>query len=261
MQVETTDGVTLSVTVTGDDTAPALVFANPLGTDQRFWEAQAASFPDRRVIRFDHAGTGGSTERSATATLPRTALDVIDILDALEVETADYVGLSLGGLVGMELGAAHGDRLGRLVLAHTTPHIPLVNMWNGRIAQAKAEGLANIAPPTLARWLPDGFADDRPDDYARLVTMFTETPVKGYVACCTLLRDSDMRGALASIRNETLILQGALDQAVPAAVAQSMAEAIPDAHLVTLPDAAHLSNIERPEAFNAALRQFLTTGA
>ena len=70
-----------------------------------------------------------------------------------------------------------------------------------------------------------------------------------------------MRGALASIRNETLILQGALDQAVPAAVAQSMAEAIPDAHLVTLPDAAHLSNIERPEAFNAALRQFLTTGA
>lgn len=259
MQIEASDGTMLNVVEDGDPNGAPLIFANPLGTDQTFWDGQVAAFADRRLIRFDHAGTGGSSARDSDATIERAAQDVVDILDALALSRADFVGLSLGGMVGMELGATHGDRIGKLVLANTTPHIPLTDMWNGRIAQARADGLGGIAGPTLARWLPEGFPDSQPDTYRKLVDLFLDTPVEGYVACCTILRDTDQREKLASIANDTLVIYGTLDVASPLEVAQGMADAIPNAKLEPIEGAAHLANVEQPAAFNAALAKFLGT--
>ncbi|MEC7763652.1 MAG: alpha/beta fold hydrolase [Pseudomonadota bacterium] len=259
MQMKASDGTMLGVVEDGDPNGAPLVFANPLGTDLSFWDAQIATFADRRVIRYDHAGTGRSGLRAAAASIGRAAQDVIDILDALSLPRADFVGLSLGGMVGMELGATHGSRIGKLVLANTTPHIPLTDMWNGRIAQARADGLADIAAPTLSRWLPDGFPDEMPDTYRTLVDMFLATPVEGYVACCTILRDTDQRGKLARIANETLVIYGDKDVASPLDVARGMAEAIPNARLQAIADAAHLANVEQPAEFNAVVADFLGT--
>jgi 3-oxoadipate enol-lactonase len=83
--------------------------------------------------------------------------------------------------------------------------------------------------------------------------MLTATDPQGYAACCAALREADLRAEVGSITAPTLIIAGALDEATPPAQAEELRAAIPGSELVVLDEVAHLSNIERPDAFSSLL--------
>lgn len=234
-----------------------LMFANALGTTLDMWDAQTSAFADRLLVRFDFRGTGGSSASKAGYSLDCMAGDVIDILDALGLERADIVGSSLGGMVAMRLGAYQPARVGRLVLANTTARLPKGPMWDQRIAQARDEGLERISRATMERWLDARFQREHPQLTEGLIARFATTPVSAYQGCCEILRDADLTEKLADIGAPTLIVAGERDQASPISAAEDLRAAIPGARLSIIPGSGHLSNLERPDEFNAAVRSFL----
>ena len=110
---------------------------------------------------------------------------------------------------------------------------------------------------SMARWFTEGFRQRHPDVVARLRKTFEATSVDGYVGCCAALRDADLRPVAGSVACPALIVTGRHDPATPPADGRWLGDQIRGARVVDL-DAAHLSNVERADEFNVAVRDFIT---
>jgi 3-oxoadipate enol-lactonase len=237
----------------GPDDAPVLVLSNSIGTTLELWDAQIPAFAGPfRVLRYDQLGHGRSDVPPGPYSVELLARELLGLLDQLEVDRFSFCGLSLGGTVGMWLGANAGERIDRLVLAGTSPYWP-PEMWIERAKLVRAEGMEPIADGTMGRWFTPGFGGT-----AAFREVFVSTPPEGYAACCDALRDWDFRGELGAVSVPTLVLVGAEDPATPPETAQLVAEGIPGAELSVIPDAAHLLNVEQPLVFDAAVLAHMT---
>jgi 3-oxoadipate enol-lactonase len=196
-------------------------------------------------------------------TVEDLALGVVELLDFLEIERASFCGVSLGGAVGMALALHAPDRVDRLVLACTSARFGEPAMWHDRVAAVRAGGTAAIADAVLGRWFTPSYGSANADVVARFRSMLESTPSAGYTACCEALADWDARESVKRIETPTLVVVGADDVATPPSDAEYLADAIPDARLAILDEAAHLANVEQPEAFDRALLEHLavTVGA
>jgi 3-oxoadipate enol-lactonase len=233
----------------GPEGAPALVFANSIGTNLELWDAQMPAFAPRfRVLRYDQLGHGRSEVPAGPYTVELLARELLALLDCLEIERASFCGLSLGGTVGMWLGANAPKRIDRLVLAGTSAYLGPPERWIERAALVRGEGTEPIADATMDRWFTPAFAGI--DPYR---TQLVATPSEGYAACCDALAAWDFRDTLDSVSAATLVLVGGDDPATPPDQAQLIAEGIPRARLLVVPHAAHLLNVEQPETFNRAV--------
>lgn len=130
--------------------------------------------------------------------------------------------------------------------------------WEARIAAVRTGGIEAVRDAVVARFLSAAFRARRPDVTQAVSAMLTGTDPVGYIAACAALRDANLRAAVPSIRASALIIVGALDEATPPADAEALHNALAGSELLILPDAAHLANIEQPEAFTAALLAFLS---
>ena len=117
----------------------------------------------------------------------------------------------------------------------------------------RREGVEPVADTVAARWFTPAFRDAHPEVVAGFRARFVATPREGYAACCDALAAWDFRDELASIAVPTLAVAAADDPSTPPAQLEFIAERIPGARLVVLEHAAHLVNVERPEAFAAAV--------
>src|SRR5262249_44535788 len=163
----------------GPDDAPVLVLSNSIGTTLELWDAQIPAFAGPfRVLRYDQLGHGRSDAPPGPYSVELLARELLGLLDELGVERFSFCGLSLGGTVGMWLGANAGDRIDRLVLAGTSPYWP-PEMWIERAKLVRAEGLEPIADGTMGRWFTPGFGGT-----AAFREAFVSTPAEGYAACC-----------------------------------------------------------------------------
>jgi 3-oxoadipate enol-lactonase len=108
---------------------------------------------------------------------------------------------------------------------------------------------------TMERWLSPTLQQSRPEVLARFREMFLATPREGYAGCCDALRDWDFRADLQAIEVPTLCIAGADDPSTPPQSLEEIAQEIPQARLVVLPDARHLANVEQPERFAEAILQ------
>ena len=238
----------------GPEDAPVLVLSNSIGTRVELWDAQLPAFAGRfRVLRYDQLGHGRSEVPPGPYSVELLGRELLALLDELGVRRFSYCGLSLGGAVGMWLGANAGDRLDRLVLAGTSAYFGPPERWIERAELVRAEGMEPVADATMERWFTPAFGGT-----SAFRQTFVSTPPEGYAACCEALRDWDFRGGLGSISAPTLVLVGADDPATPPEAAQLIADGIPGARVTVLPAAAHLLNVERPEAFNRAALDHLT---
>jgi 3-oxoadipate enol-lactonase len=253
-----TDGTRIFWEVDGPAGAPALLLANSIGAALEMWDAQVAALAGRfRVIRFDTRGHGRSDAPAGEYSLARLAADAAGVLDAAGAERAHVCGLSLGGAVGQQLALDAPARVERLVLANTAARIGNAEGWQARMDAVASGGLEGIADMALGRFFDEGFRTAHPDVIARFRQMLLANPAHGYIGCCAALRDADLRDRVAAITSPTLVIGGALDVSTPPDVTDALAGSIPGARAITLP-AAHLSNVEAPEAFTAALQDFLT---
>jgi len=251
------DGVTLHYTSDGDEHAPALVLANSLGADHTMWDPQVPAFARNfRVVRYDARGHGDSAVPAGPYTIERLGRDVVGLLDHLRIERAAFCGVSLGGATGQWLAVHAPARLTRVVLANTAAKIGVADAWNQRIAAVNAGGVAAISDAVLARWFTPAFMEREPWLVLRMKAMMERQPAAGYVAQCAAVRDLDFRDDLARIGVPTLVIAGAHDASTTAADGRFLAHHIPGARYVEL-DAAHISNVEAPAAFDDAVLSFL----
>jgi 3-oxoadipate enol-lactonase len=257
-KIEVDDGCTINVAVEGPEGAPALMLSNSLGTNLHMWDDQAPAFAKQfRVIRYDRRGHGQSDAPQGPYSMERFGRDVIAVLDALGIEKTNWCGLSMGGMVGQWLGANAPDRVDKLVLSNTHFYYPDKAFWNDRIKFIEAKGLGQLADANMQRWFTEGFRGRAPDVMAKMKDMFVATDLQGYIACCQAIMNMDMRASNPSITAPTLVIVGAQDAATPPAAGEEIHKQIKGAKLVSL-DAAHISNMEQPEAYTKAVLDFLS---
>jgi 3-oxoadipate enol-lactonase len=206
-----------------------------------------------RIVRYDTRGHGRSGVPAGSATIERLGRDLLALLDHLSIVRAQLCGLSLGGLTAQWLAVYHPERVSRLVLANTAARIGSIEGWGERIAAVRQGGMAAVRNAVLARFFSPAFSLAHPQTLQVYAAMLTATDPQGYAACCAALREADLRAEVGSITAPTLIIAGALDEATPPAQAEELRAAIPGSELVVLDEVAHLSNIERPDAFNSLL--------
>lgn len=254
--VTTDDGVALAWRTDGDARLPPLLLANSLGTTMAMWDGQVERWSTtHRVIRFDTCGHGASAVRPSGFGIDRLGRDAVTVLDALSLTSADFVGVSLGGMVGQWLAIAQPTRVGSLVLANTSAHMPPREAWDTRIGAVLTGGIAAVAPAVLERWFTPQFLQTS-NQPATIAAAMIAGSREGYAAACAAIRDMDFRDRLSSIRNPVLVVGGLFDPATPPKHSELLRTSI-DGAQVTWLEAAHLSNIEQPDRFADFVTKFL----
>ncbi len=242
----------------GPADAPVLVLSSSLGTTLEMWEPQVARLAERfRVVRFDRRGHGRSPVVAGPTTIDHLGSDIVALLDELAVERVSFCGLSLGGIEGMWLAVNAPERIARLALCCTVATFPPRQGWVDRAATVRAKGTVAIADAVLGRWFRSSYHDAHPEVVARFRAMLTTTPAEGYAACCDVLADVDLTSRLAEVDAPTLVLTGSDDPVVTPADGDALAAAIPAAGHIVVEGAAHIANVEQPDAFTAALLRHL----
>ncbi|ODU21685.1 MAG: 3-oxoadipate enol-lactonase [Sphingomonas sp. SCN 67-18] len=254
------DGCRIAYRFDGPSDAPVLLLSNSLGTAMGMWAPQLPAFTrDYRVLRYDSRGHGASDAPAGGYAMDRLGRDVVELADALQLARFHFCGLSLGGMVGQWLGILEPDRLINLILANTSGYMGPPSGWDARIAAALGQGMAPLAEASVTRWFTPGFAARDRAAIRPVEAMLLATDPVGYAGCCAAIRDMDMRRTATLIDAPTLVIGGAQDPATPAAHGEALAAAIAGARLTML-DAAHLSNVEQPEAFAQAVLDHIAGG-
>lgn len=244
-------------TVDGPEDAPPIMLLPSVGTDRKMWAPQVPGLVrDYRIIRFEARGHGKASAPDPPYTLADLGGDVIEAADALGLASFHLVGISFGGLTALWLAIHHGDRLRSLAVANTAGRIGTRRGWDERIAMVRQEGMAGIADHVMTRFFSDSFREAHPATVRVIKTSFEHVDQQGYIGCCTALGNADVRPQLKDITASTLVVAGRLDESTPPEQGLRLHRAISDSTYVEL-NAGHLSNLERPAEFVAALRRHL----
>ena len=244
--------------IDGPPGAPVLVLANSLGTTSAMWEPQMPALTGRfRVVRYEHRGHGGSPAPPGPYRIGQLGADVLELIDAVGADRVSMCGISLGGMVAMWLAAHAPERIDRLVLACTAPHLPPAEPWIERAATVRAGGPSVLLDGLMGRWFTPGLGERRPEMSGLVAGMLGQADAEGYAGCCEAIAAMDQRDDLGAIRAPTLVLAGAEDPVTPPATALAIQARIAGAGLVVLAGAAHLANLEQPASFGAAVVEHL----
>src|SRR6202166_195137 len=243
----------------GPADAPSLVLSNSLGTNLSLWDSQLPVFAQNfRVLRYDFRGHGQTSATPGEYTVEMLGRDVLQLLDALNLDRVNFCGLSIGGMTGMWLAVNAPQRLTKLALSNTAPKIGKLDTWNQRIKLVREGGTKAVAQPVVEKWFTPEFRAQHPDQIAKTRHMIESTSTEGYVGSCAAVRDFDFWEEVRTIRAQTLVIAGTYDQSVPLSDAQKLAKQIPGARYIELP-AAHISNVEAATRFTKELSNFLNT--
>jgi len=265
IQMQTTvNGLTINYTLDGPATGPVVMLSNSLASNLTMWDSQMPELTSRyRVLRYDTRGHGGTDAPAGPYTLEALAEDARGLLHALGIPRVHFVGLSMGGMIGQILGLEYPKLLQSLVLCDTMSRVPpeAKPLWEERIHTAHTQGMEPLVEPTVARWFTAPFRAQRPEVVDKVRSMIRSTPPQGYAGCCHAIAGLNLTERLNAITLPTLIIVGEDDPGTPVAASRTIHEQMQGSELVILPSAAHLSNLEQPEAFNQALLQFLAQHA
>lgn len=260
MEVLRTNGLEIAYERVGR--GPPLVLVHGAAVDSRMWRPQLAALADEfTVVAWDEPGAGRSSDVPAGFALVDYADCLAALIDALDLGPAHVTGLSWGGTVALELYRHHPDRVATLLLVDTYAG------WKGslpeREVQARLEGVRQMlaaADHLFDPTLPGLFAGQPPAEYVALLDAMAADVRPGSMSTALLvMAETDQRDLLPAIQVPTLLIWGELDARSPLSVAGQFKDAIPDAELIVIPGAGHVSNLEQPELFNDAVRQFCRT--
>lgn len=252
------NGIVLHYDVSGARDRPPLLFANSLGTDLRIWDKVTEQLGDRfRILRYDKRGHGLSEATPPPYALTDHVGDLVGLLDHLGIERTAMVGLSVGGMIAQGLAALHPQRVAALVLSGTAHKIGTREGWDNRIDTVTRKGLGAIVDAIMPLWFTPAYRRSDNVDYAGCVTMFTRSPIDGYVGTCASVRDADLTESTRALKLPTLCIVGDQDGSTPPDLVRSMANLITNAEFRIIPDAAHIPCVEQPDAVSALIGGFL----
>jgi 3-oxoadipate enol-lactonase len=251
------DGLRFRCRVDGTEGAPWVVFSNSLLTDLSVWDEQVEALGDHfQILRYDQRGHGRTSVPPGATDFDELGSDLLALIDHFGIEQCTLVGLSMGVPTGLHIMRHQPRRISRLVFcdgqAATAPGGAAA--WEERIANARRDGMEELARLTVERWFSEEFrAAGR---HVKALRAAAATPLEGFIACARGLQDYQYMDVLATIAVPTLILVGENDGNMPVSM-RAMCEAIPGALMHVIPDAGHIPNYEQPELFNRHLLDFL----
>jgi pimeloyl-ACP methyl ester carboxylesterase len=238
---------------------PALVFVHGAAEDSRVWQPQLAALADEfTVVAWDEPGAGRSSDVPADFGLADYANCLAALIEALALGPAHVAGLSWGGTVALELYRHHPELVATLILIDTYAG------WKGSLPEEEVRARVAGARQMLAApaeefdpTLPGLFAGDPPAEFVSLLEeIAADVRPDSLRTQLLVMAEADQRDLLPRITAPTLLIWGELDARSPLSVARQFEQAIPDAKLVVIPGSGHISNLEQPELFNEAVREF-----
>jgi pimeloyl-ACP methyl ester carboxylesterase len=238
---------------------PPLVLVHGAALDSRMWRPQLAALADEfTVVAWDEPGAGRSSDVPADFALADYANCLAALIETLDLGPAHVAGLSWGGTLAQELYRHHPKLVSTLLLVDTYAG------WKGSLPEgevrARVEGLRQMltaADHLFDPTLPGLFAGGPPARFVPLMeAMAADVRPESMRTALLVMAEADQRDLLPRIAVPTLLIWGELDARSPLSVARQFEDAVPEAKLVVIPGAGHVSNLEQPELFNAAVREF-----
>ncbi|RYE31142.1 MAG: 3-oxoadipate enol-lactonase [Hyphomicrobiales bacterium] len=245
----------------GADDRPALVLLNSIGTDMSLWDAAVpALLGSFRTLRIDTRGHGASDAPEGDYSLALLADDVTAAMAAAGIARAAIAGVSLGGMIAMELALRHPEQVSAISVICSSATMDK-GVWRDRIVQVRAGGTAAIADGALQRFISPAFAAGQPAIAASLRRNLVAQAAQGYAGAGAAIRDMELIGRIGAIACPVLVVTGERDVSTPlAGHGENLLAAMPGAKHAHL-DCAHLAPVEAPAALAGALRAFLAPGA
>ena len=257
-QTAKVNGVDIAYRFDGPKDGRVLLMANSLMANGSMWDWNVPALADRyRVLRYDKRGHGQSGVSPGPYTIAQLADDAVGLLDALGIAKAHFMGLSIGGMIGQQLGARFPERIYSLSLCNTASEMPPRSLWEERFEIARTQGIAGLVDGTIKRWFTAPFIERAPGDIEKVRQMILATNADGYMGCGSAVRDMAQSTMLLKIKTPTLVLSGEHDPACTVDQGTVLHRLIDGSKMVVLKDAAHLSNIEQPAVFNRTVREFI----
>jgi 3-oxoadipate enol-lactonase len=235
-----------------------LLLLHAFPVDAGMWSAQVEALRAEVPVAAPHMpGFGGTPMAGDVTTMAAAAARALEALDAAGIDRAVVCGLSIGGYVAFELWREARERIAGLVLANTRAGADTPEGAEGRRVladrlRAEGNGFFVAEPPPL-------LSPDAPDElWASVRAAIAAQPAEAIAAASLGMAERpDSTSDLPGIDVPTLVITSTGDRLIPPDVTAPLADAISGAHLETIPGAGHLSNLEAPEAFTAALREHL----
>ena len=252
----------LNVKVEGNTSLPKIIFSNSLGSDLRLWDSQVEALKDKFcTIRYDTRGHGHSSKFEEPFSFDLLENDVISILDELNIEKANFVGLSIGGMTSLGLALKHQKRFNKIVCcaARADMPAPMKESWDERISIVKKNGTDGVVNSSIERWYSEEFRNN-PNNTVKIdlaTEMIKNTSVEGYIGCCEAIKNLDYLKELSTINREILYISGENDIGAPAMAIEEMHHLTPNSKYECIPKAAHIVNIEAPALVNKMILDFL----
>ncbi len=258
IQKITVNDVELAYRFDGPERGRVVMMSNSLMSDHTMWDVTVPALSDRyRVLRYDTRGHGKSGTTPGPYSIAMLADDAVSLMDALGIRHVHFVGLSMGGMIAQQIGARYADRVYSLSLCDTASEMPPRSVWAERLAIAGSQGVAGLVDSTIQRWFTAPFIARDPQSIEKVRRMILNTGTEGYIACASAVRDMAQTTMLLQVKAPTLVVVGRQDPACSVEKAEVIHRMIDGSQLVIVEEAAHLSNIEQPQVFNAALRGFI----
>jgi len=252
------NGVDTAYRFDGPADGPVVLMSNSLMSSYDMWNWTVPALTDRyRVLRYDTRGHGRSSTPTGPYSISVLADDAALLLDALDIDSAHIVGLSMGGMVAQQHGARYAHRVRSLSICNSASEMPPRSLWDDRLAVAAKYGIGALVEGTIKRWFTPAFVARAPHEIAKVRAFIEQTQAPGYMACAAAIRDMAQTTMLLKIKAPTLVMTGRQDPATTVDNAIVLHRIIDGSTLHLIDDAAHLSNIEQPAAFNGVLRTFI----
>lgn len=249
----------------GNPDGPPVLLVHAFPTSHALWEHQIESLGQKyRLIRPDLRGFGQSPVPEPPYSMEAFADDLLRLLDRLEIERVNYVGISMGGMIGQVFTLAYPERVQSLALCMTTSAVPddtppegdpayyiCKRLFARAAGRAEREGMEPIVAMCLDRWFTPGFQSS--PEAQRVGEIVRRNTPKGYRGGVDAMSAFDVTARLPEIRQPTLVMPAALDQGTPVSCSETIAAGIPNVKLEVVDNARHIGIVEQPEACNRHL--------
>ncbi|MEC5211236.1 3-oxoadipate enol-lactonase/4-carboxymuconolactone decarboxylase [Psychrobacter sp. PL15] len=253
-----TDAHLMAYQDSGETYLPALFMAHPLGMSRDVWDEVCDQLHGHyRCIRWDLPGHGSSGVAQQGVSADILARDVLDLADALDIEVFNFIGTSIGGVIGQSLCQIAPERLQHVWLTNTGAVIGTKEGWAERAENIRRLGLAKMAETIVPRWFSPDYVKQYPGVLQGWKIQLGRSDDESYAKLCEALAQVDNREKLSGYANSIALLAGSEDVSTPLAALEGLKTAFLDAQLTVFEGSGHVPSIEMP----SQLVDYLQTNA
>ena len=252
------DGYNIFYKWYGKKNGQVIILSHSLGANMEMWKPQLAEFSKHfRILLYDHPGHGKSSKRLKSGEISDYGQDVLALMDTLGINKPFFCGLSLGGMVGIWLGAMAGNRFKKIVICNTAAKIENTEILNSRISIIKEQGIGAIAHDVIKKWFTKEYIKSEIEIIKRIKKIFLTTSREGYIQASETVCRLDLYEELDQIDIPVLVVYGINDLATPPKWNEFIIEKVKHSVKLKL-GTGHLSNIEAADEFNKGVIKFLS---